>query len=76
MTAGRIMAILIGCVILAVVSGIVTRNLFIAIAFPFLLVVFIVMWSILKKEMPEEPKEEPEENDSEPPVSTNYPKEQ
>jgi choline-glycine betaine transporter len=54
MTMGRIIFTLIGCLILAVITGIVTRNILVAVAFPFLLVVFLLMWRNIKERIPEE----------------------
>ena len=50
-----------GCLVLGLISGIVTRNLLVAIAFPFLLVIFILMWVNLRKEI----KDDKEDNDQE-----------
>lgn len=61
MTVGRIIFVLIGCAILGVISGLVTRNILVAIAFPFLLVVFLLMWNNLKKDMPKEVSEKEDE---------------
>jgi hypothetical protein len=90
MTVGRIIFILIGCLILAVISGIVTRNIIVALLFPFLLVAFLLMWANVKKQIPEEVKKEegdiskegitdtvPTQEDivnQTPPMSTNYPR--
>lgn len=50
-----------GCLVLGLISGIVTRNLLVAIAFPFLLVIFILMWVNLRKDIKDE-KEDIEED--------------
>ena len=79
MKIGEIIMTAIGCFVLAIISGIIARNIFVAIVFPILLVSFLLMWRNLKKNEPkkEEIKEEVVEenvvNDSYPPVSTNYP---
>ena len=84
MTIGSMVMILIGSAILALIAGIVTRSIFIGILFPVLLLIFIIMWRSLKKNVVPEIKEEEiqEEGDiteeavidqSPPPVSTNYP---
>ncbi len=54
MTMGRIIATLIGCLILAVIAGLITRNIIVAITFPFLLVAFLLMWRNLKQTTPKE----------------------
>lgn len=61
MTIGRMIFVLGGCLVLGLISGIVTRNLLVAIAFPFLLVIFILMWVNLRKEI----KDDKEDNDQE-----------
>jgi choline-glycine betaine transporter len=61
MTIGRIIATLIGCLILGVIAGLVTRNIIVAIAFPFLLVAFLLMWRNLKQTTPKEVVSEKEE---------------
>jgi len=54
MTIGRIIFVLGGCLVLGLISGLVTRNLIVAIAFPFLLVIFILMWVNLRKDIKNE----------------------
>lgn len=54
MTIGRMIFVLGGCLVLGLISGIVTRNLLVAIAFPFLLVIFILMWVNLRKDIKDE----------------------
>ena len=44
----------VACLILAIISGILARNFFIAIIFPILLVAFLLMWRNLKKDIPKE----------------------
>jgi predicted membrane protein len=61
MTAGRIVFTVIGCLILALISGIITRNIIIAILFPILLVAFLLMWANIKKQIPKEVKEKEED---------------
>ena len=61
MPIGRMIFVLGGCLVLGLISGIVTRNLLVAIAFPFLLVIFILMWVNLRKEI----KDDKEDNDQE-----------
>ncbi len=58
MTIGRIIATLIGCLILAVIAGLVTRNIIVAITFPFLLVAFLLMWRNLKQNPPKDLEKE------------------
>lgn len=60
MSIGSMVLILIGCAILAVIAGIVTRSIFIGILFPLLLLIFILMWRSLKKDV--EPEIQEEEN--------------
>ena len=63
MTVGRIIATLVGSLILAVIAGLVTRNIIVAITFPFLLVVFLLMWRSLKQNPPKDfEKEEGRKN--------------
>jgi choline-glycine betaine transporter len=71
MTIGRIIATLIGCLILGVIAGLVTRNIIVAVAFPFLLVSFLLMWRNLKQNPPEDvekkqPQEKQEQNNPQP----------
>jgi len=65
MTVGRIVMTLVGAAILGLVAGLLTRNIIIAIAFPFLLIAFLLMWRNLKEIAPEK-KEKPEEKENEP----------
>jgi len=64
MTVGQIVFIAVGGVILAIISGLVTRNIIIAILFPILLIGFLLMWRKIQEEMPSKPREE-EKNDKE-----------
>jgi MFS superfamily sulfate permease-like transporter len=52
MSMGRIVAVSVGCLILAIIAALVTRNIIIAIAFPILLVAFLLMWRNLKQNTP------------------------
>jgi choline-glycine betaine transporter len=62
MTVGRIIVILIGCLILGVIAGLITRNIIVAITFPLLLLGFLLMWRNLKQNPPEDvEKERPQE---------------
>lgn len=61
MSVGRIIAILFGCLILGVIAGLVTRNIIVAITFPFLLVAFLLMWRNLKQNPPEVEKKQVQE---------------
>jgi choline-glycine betaine transporter len=65
MTVGRIIATLIGCLILGVIAGLVTRNIIVAITFPFLLVAFLLMWRNLKQNPPKDLGEEEKEKTQE-----------
>lgn len=88
MTIGRIIGTLIGCLILGVIAGLITRNIIVAITFPFLLVAFLLMWRNLKQTTPKEGVVEKQETqkpvqteiieeqrvqDNPAPVSTTYP---
>lgn len=89
MSIGSMVLILIGCAVLAVLAGIVTRSIFIGILFPILLIIFIMMWRSLKKDIQPEIQNKEEEGDEgeitqeavtdqqppeqSPPVSTSYP---
>lgn len=105
MTIAQIVATAVGGLILALITGLITRNIIIAILFPVLLIGFLLMWRRIKEETPSKPKEEekekvsvvkeevevedsgdpaqptprvnnyqqPIQNQSQPPVSTNYP---
>jgi hypothetical protein len=103
MTIAQIVATATGGLILALVTGLITKNIVIAILFPVLLIGFLLMWRKIKEEAPPNPKEEekestvteeieveaskdqpkpvpqvnnyqqPIQNQSQPPVSTNYP---
>ncbi len=64
MTVGQIVFIAVGGVILAIISGLVTRNIIIAILFPILLIGFLLMWRKIQEEAPSKPPEE-EKNDKE-----------
>lgn len=99
MTIGKIVVTAVGGLILALIAGLVTRNIIIAILFPILLIGFLLMWRRIKEETPPNPQKEeevkedqsqpipqeqsqntqvnnyqqPMQNQSQPPVSTNYP---
>jgi membrane protein implicated in regulation of membrane protease activity len=89
MSAGRIIATLVAGLILGIVAGIITKNIFVAVVFPILLVVFLLMWrnlrqkpseKITKKEVEseqlgtlKEESQQEETEDSQIPVSTTYP---
>jgi hypothetical protein len=72
MSIGRIIATLIGCLILGVIAGLVTRNIIVAITFPFLLVGFLLMWRNLQQNPPEdvEKQDSQKENNPRPKVET------
>lgn len=62
MTVGRIFATFIGCLIIGLIAGLITRNIIVAIIFPFLLVGFLLMWKNLKDNPPKDlEKEETQE---------------
>ncbi len=67
MTAGRLVLVGIGCLLLGLLAAIITKNIFVGISFPFLLVVFILMWNKLKGEGEKKEKDSeviaPEEED-------------
>ncbi|MHC1716329.1 MAG: hypothetical protein AB9915_00315 [Candidatus Dojkabacteria bacterium] len=68
MSFGKIVVILGGGILLALIGGLVTRNLFVAFAFPFLLFAFYIIWKSFKKDLEVgnihiEEKEEVKEND-------------
>lgn len=98
MTIAQMVATAVGGLILALITGLITKNIIIAILFPVLLIGFLLMWRRVKEETPSKPKEEekekvevedsgdqpqptpqvnsyqqPMQNQSQPPVSTNYP---
>jgi len=108
MTIAQMVATAVGGLILALITGLITKNVIIAILFPVLLIGFLLMWRRIKEETPSKPKEEeekviavkkevevkvkedqsesqpqptpqvdnyqqPMQNQSQPPVSTNYP---
>ncbi|MFA7678029.1 MAG: hypothetical protein WCY00_00750 [Candidatus Dojkabacteria bacterium] len=58
MSIGTMVLVIVGCIILAIIAGIVTRSVFVGILFPILLVIFILMWRSLKKDSTLEVKEE------------------
>jgi membrane protein implicated in regulation of membrane protease activity len=60
MSVGRMVAIAIGGLILALITGLITKNVIIAILFPVLLIGFLLMWRRIKEETPSKPKEEEE----------------
>jgi choline-glycine betaine transporter len=72
MSIGRIIATLIGCLILGVIAGLVTRNIIVAVAFPFLLVSFLLMWRNLKQNPPEDVEKQDSQkgNNPQPKVET------
>jgi hypothetical protein len=69
MTIGRMVTILGIGILIGLVAGIITRNLFVAFAFPFLLFAFFLIWRSYKQDIKagnikvEEEKKE-ENNDS------------
>lgn len=67
MTIGRMVAIFVGCLVIGVIAGLVTRNLIVAITFPFLLVAFLLMWRNLKENAPKELEETQEQEKKEAP---------
>jgi hypothetical protein len=105
MTIAQIVATATGGLILALITGLITKNIVIAILFPVLLIGFLLMWRKIKEETPTKPKgvekekvgsveeegevedrgdqvqpppqannyQQPMPNQSQPPVSTNYP---
>ncbi|MFA7628132.1 MAG: hypothetical protein WCY37_01800 [Candidatus Dojkabacteria bacterium] len=109
MTVGKIVVTAVGGLILALITGLITRNIIVAILFPILLIGFLLMWRRIKEETPPKPQKEddgkviavkkqvevkvkedqsenqpqptpqvdnyqqPMQNQSQPPVSTNYP---
>ncbi len=58
MTVGRIVAIAIGGLILALIAGLVTRDIIVAILFPILLIGFLLIWRRINEETPSKPKDE------------------
>ncbi|KUK67302.1 MAG: hypothetical protein XD87_0213 [candidate division WS6 bacterium 36_33] len=61
MTLAEIVVTAVGGLILALIVGLVTRDVIIAILFPILLIGFLLMWRRIRQETPleqEEPKEE------------------
>lgn len=60
MTVGRIVAIAIGGLILALIAGLVTRDIIVAILFPILLIGFLLIWRRINEETPSKPKKEEE----------------
>jgi cell division protein FtsW (lipid II flippase) len=60
MTVGRMVAIAIGGLILALIAGLVTRDIIVAILFPILLIGFLLIWRRINEETPSKPKEEEE----------------
>lgn len=64
MTVAEIVVTAVGGLILALIAGLVTRNVIIAILFPILLIGFLLVWRRIKQETPpvhQEPKEEEKE---------------
>mgnify|MGYP001254181797 CR=1 FL=1 len=64
MTVAEIVVTAVGGLILALIAGLVTRNVIIAILFPILLIGFLLMWRRIRQETPpvhQEPKEEEKE---------------
>lgn len=60
MSLGRMVAIAIGGLILALIAGLVTRDIIVAILFPILLIGFLLIWRRINDETPSKPKEEEE----------------
>jgi biopolymer transport protein ExbD len=61
MTVAEIVVTAVGGLILALIAGLVTRNVIIAILFPILLIGFLLMWRRIRQETPLEQKEPKEE---------------
>ena len=57
MTIAQIVATAIGGLILALITGLITKNVVIAILFPILLIGLLLMWKRIKEETPAKPKE-------------------
>ncbi|NMC09279.1 hypothetical protein GYA44_03065 [Candidatus Microgenomates bacterium] len=69
MTIGRMVTILGIGILIGLVAGIITRNLFVAFAFPFLLFAFFLIWKSYKQDIKVgnikvEEEEKEEHNDS------------
>lgn len=60
MTVGKIVVTAVGGLILALIAGLVTRNIIVAILFPILLIGFLLMWRRIKQETPVKPGKEDE----------------
>jgi hypothetical protein len=60
MTVGKIVVTAVGGLILALITGLVTRNIIVAILFPILLIGFLLMWRRIKQETPVKPEKEDE----------------
>ena len=60
MTIAQMVATAVGGLILALITGLITKNVIIAILFPVLLIGFLLMWRRIKEETPSKPKEEEE----------------
>lgn len=65
MTVGQIVFIAVGGVILAIISGLVTRNIVVAILFPILLIGFLLMWRKIQEEMPSKPSDDEKKGEEE-----------
>jgi UPF0716 family protein affecting phage T7 exclusion len=65
MTVGQIVFIAVGGVILAIISGLVTRNIVVAILFPILLIGFLLMWRKIQEEAPSKPREDEKKGEEE-----------
>ena len=57
--------------IFGIIAGLVTRNIFIGIAFPILLILFIIMWRYLGSEKEVKDIDKEEEKSAPPPLSVN-----
>jgi len=61
MTIAQMVATAVGGLILALITGLITKNIVIAILFPVLLIGLLLMWRRIKEETPSMPKEEEKE---------------
>jgi hypothetical protein len=61
MTVGKIVVTAVGGLILALIAGLVTRDIIVAILFPILLIGFLLIWRRINEETPSNPKEEEKE---------------
>jgi len=64
MTIAQMVATAVGGLILALITGLITKNIVIAILFPVLLIGLLLMWRRIKEETPPMPKEEEKEKES------------